>query len=175
MSVTTFNQAEDSHYITIGKIGSPYGIKGWVKITAFTQAVSNILNLQPWSFYQNHSWVELKVEAAKIHGKGIIAKLELWNSPETVKQLTGISIGVKKSQLPTLNSGEYYWRDLEGLTVISHTGEILGTVQYLIETGRHEVVVIKGKKEFALPYLPGTVILNIDLPNKEMHVHWDVI
>ncbi|WP_367679757.1 hypothetical protein [Buchnera aphidicola] len=44
-----FNQKKNiESFIIIGKIGSPYGIKGFIKIFSYTEKKENIFNYLPW-------------------------------------------------------------------------------------------------------------------------------
>jgi 16S rRNA processing protein RimM len=165
----------EKEQIVVGKIGAPYGIKGWLKITSFTQPLMNILDYDPWYLQQGQTWKPVTIEAGHQHGKGIIVKFADFDTPEKARILTGTTIAVMREQLPALTQREYYWADLEGLTVINYTGEVLGKIIYLMETGSNDVLVVKGDKELAIPYLLDEVIINIDLAKKEMHVHWDAI
>jgi 16S rRNA processing protein RimM len=166
----------DTEYIIVGKIGAPYGIKGWLKITSYTESIPDILDYGPWYLEDNQSWKLIEVEDGRTHGKGIVAKIKGFNTPEAARILTGKTIAINRSQLPKLNQQEYYWSDLKGLTVINQQNEVLGVVIYLIATGSNDVLVIKGEKEkeFAIPYLP-EVVTRIDLAEKVMHVNWDLI
>ena len=166
-----------SKYIVIGKIGSTYGVNGWLKIHTYTEFGANILHYSPWflSIPGQDTYQEIIIEDGKPHGNSYIAKIADANNPEEARLYTGKVISIQRSQLPTLNQGEYYWSDLVGLTVMNTKGEVLGIVSYLIETGANDVLVIKGDKEHAIPYLPGSVVVNIDLAKKEMIVDWELI
>jgi 16S rRNA processing protein RimM len=165
----------DTEYVSVGKVGSTYGVQGWVKVLSFTESVTNILEYTPWYLENGNSWQRVEVTASRIHGKGIVVKFADYNSPEHSRSLAGKTIAVPRSQLPKLEVGAYYWNDLKGLTVINQDGETLGEVIYLLETGANDVLVVKGKKEHAIPYLLNSVVTNIDLVNKVIHVNWDVI
>jgi 16S rRNA processing protein RimM len=166
----------DETYIKVGKIGATYGIKGWLKIHTFTEFGASILEYKPWYIARdNEEWRAIDIEDGKIHGNGIIAKFASCNNPEEARLLTGNNIAILRSQLPALSKDEFYWSDLEGLTVINKNGEILGKVVYLIETGSNDVLVVKGTKEHAIPYLPGSVVLSVDLEKQEIHVDWELI
>lgn len=166
----------DSRYITVGKIGSTYGVHGWLKIQAYTEFGASILDYQPWYLGQDDNWESIQVQDGKTHNNGIIAKLEGINSPEHARLFTGKLIAITRSQLPDLKPDEYYWSDLEGLTVINQHGETLGTVSYLIATGANDVLVVKGEKiEQAIPYLPGKFVTKVDLAKGEIHVDWELI
>ncbi len=86
---------------------------------------------------------------------------------------TNAEIGVYREQLPQLGGDEYYWSDLENLTVINQQGIILGQVSHLVETGANDVIVVKGEKEHLIPYILDQFILNIDLKNGRIEVDWD--
>lgn len=165
----------EENYLVIGKIGSTYGVKGWIKVLSFTEEVENIIKYQPWLIEDKGGWKEITIEDCQAHGKGIIVKFAGYDVPEKSKILSGKKIAILKSQLPVLEKNEYYWQDLKGLTVINQRGENLGEVSYLIATGTHDVLVVKGNKEHAVPYIVGEVIQDIDLKNRVIHVNWEVI
>ena len=165
----------DTDFIVVGKIGATYGIKGWLKILSFTEITANIFDYAPWYIEDNNGWKVIEIEDGHEHGKGIVAKLAGFNNPEEAKLLSGKKIAILRSQLPELAKGEYYWSDLKGLTVIDQHGETLGKVMYLIATGSNDVLVVKGTKEHAIPYLLGKVVTSVDLAKGEMHVNWEVI
>lgn len=166
-----------SEYVIVGKIGSSYGVKGWVKVFSYTEEMTNILSFDPWYLEDGKQWKPIELQDSREHGKGLIVKLAGFDSPEHVKILAGKKIAVLRSQLPALKKGEYYWHDLEGLTVIDQKGETLGIVLYVLETGANEVLVIKDnkEKEHAIPYLPGKVITQVDLEKQEIHVDWELL
>ena len=166
---------ENGEYLLVGAVGSTYGIKGWLKIISYTATIPKILEYNPWYIEDRDGWKLYKVEEGKIHGKGIIAKLNGYNNPETAKLLSGKKISILRSQLPLLKKDEYYWSQLKGLTVIDQHGENLGKVIYLLETGSNDVLVVKGTKEHAIPYLPGEVVTEVNLEKGEVHVNWEVI
>lgn len=166
----------DENHIVVGKIGSTYGIHGWLKIVTYTEFGENILTYSPWYLTRdNHEWQEAIVEESRPHGNGIIVKLKGVETPEVARLLTGLTITITRSQLPELKKNEYYWSDLIGLTVINKDGTVFGTVAYLIETGSNDVLVVKGDKEHAIPFLYGTVVTAVDLARKEIHVDWELI
>jgi 16S rRNA processing protein RimM len=168
-------KADDKMPIAVGEIGSPYGIYGWVKIRPFTELSSNLLEYRPWYLSQGSQWLKIEVEEGRIHGKGIIAKFMGYDTPETARLLTGKTIAIERTQLPTLKKDEYYWTDLQGLTVINKNGAILGTVSHLLATGSNDVLVVTGTKEHAIPYLPGEVVMSVDLVKNEIHVDWEIL
>lgn len=167
----------DGGYITIGRVGSAYGIRGWLKIRSYTEEPLQILQYNPWYLAEGSSWQAFELEEGKQHGKGIVVKFSGIETPEVGKKLTGRIIAIKREQLAHLPENQYYWADLEGLTVIDQHGKTLGKISYLIATGSNDVLVIQDPsgKEQAIPYLPGSVVKKIDLKQGVMHVDWDLI
>ncbi len=167
---------KNDEYVIVGKIGAPYGVKGWVKIQSFTDPLENILHYQPWySANKENQWQEIATESRQVHGQALMAKFTGINNPEEARLLTGKTIAIPRAQLPILKKDEYYWSDLQGLTVVNKEGKTIGTVTSLIETGSNDVLIVKGDKEFAVPYLPGKSILSVDLEKREIHIDWEPI
>lgn len=163
---------EQENLVIVGRIGAPYGVKGWVKIQSFTDPIENILEYQPWFIRIKNEWQVLSYEQAKKHGKGVIAKLPNFEIPEAAKKITNAEIAVTREQLPAL-TGNYYWNDLHGLTVVNLNNATLGIVDHLFTTPANDVLVVKGTKEFLIPFLLPQFIKEIDLTKKIMVVDWD--
>ena len=50
--------------------------------------------------------------------------------------------------------------------------DMLGIVDYFVETGSNNVLVVKGKKEHWIPYIE-PFLVSIDSKNQEILVDWD--
>jgi 16S rRNA processing protein RimM len=103
----------------------------------------------------------------------VIAHLAGCENRDQAQALMGCEIAIRRDQLPDAAPGEYYWRDLQGLTVVTIEGELLGTVDHLIETGANDVLVVKGDRERLIPFVLNQVIVNVDLDKQELRVDWD--
>jgi len=168
---------DHANYIIVGKLGSTYGVQGWIKLYAYTEPTANILDYKPWYIEEAGHWSLIEHIESREQHKGIVVKFSGINNPEQARLLTGKKIAVLSTALPRLKKGEYYWSDLEGLTVINHDGAVLGKVIYLLETGSNDVLVIKNdkdNKEYAIPYL-SNIIENIDLTQKIINIHWELL
>tara|TARA_R110000868_G_scaffold8205_10_gene42910 strand:+ start:4499 stop:5011 length:513 start_codon:yes stop_codon:yes gene_type:complete len=159
--------------VIIGRIGKTYGIKGWVKVHSFTQPTSNLLTYSPWQFKLNDQWQDWELEDTKPHGDGFIAKLRGFNNPEDAKRIVNADIAINREQLPAAKDDEIYWHDLTGLTVITKDGDTLGTITELLESGAHDLIVVKGDKEYLIPYVLERFVLQVDTDKQHMTVDWD--
>ena len=159
--------------IIIGRLGATYGVRGWLKVNSFTEPFENILQYKDWQYKFKGQWQPLPIKGVKPHGKLIIAQVEGYNDKEHAAALTGCEIGINREQLPETQEGEYYWSDLEGLTVVNTQGITLGTVINMMNNSANDLMVVKGEKEHLIPYITGHFVLNVDLEKKEILVNWD--
>ena len=161
------------HPVTIGNIGQAYGVKGWVKINSFTEPKLNILNYETWALKYADGFEAITIIEAKAHGKGIIAHIEGCNDRTQAQQYTGLELVISRDQLPALEEGEYYIADFEGMAVQTEQGVSLGTVDYVMETGANDVLVIRGEKQRLIPFVEDHYIKNIDAQARIITVDWD--
>jgi 16S rRNA processing protein RimM len=83
-------------------------------------------------------------------------------------------LAIRKIQLEPADEDEFYWADLIGLSVENLDGEVLGTVDYLLETGANDVLVVKADKqdERLIPFVMEDIVKLVDLDNKLIRVDW---
>jgi 16S rRNA processing protein RimM len=145
-----------------------------VRVYSYTRPRENIVQYQPWYLKDSGGyWQEKQLAAGSRHGKGVIARLAECENRDQAQALMGCEIGIRRDQLPAAAPGEYYWRDLQGLSVVTIKGELLGTVDHLIETGANDVLVVKGERERLIPFVLDQVIVNVDLEKREIQIDWD--
>ncbi|MFN2915750.1 ribosome maturation factor RimM, partial [Escherichia coli] len=65
------------------------------------------------------------------HDKALAAKRKGLDDREEARTFTGYEICIPRSELPSLEEGEYYWHQLEGLKVIDQAGQLLGGFDHL--------------------------------------------
>lgn len=165
---------KDFKPLQVGKINGAYGIKGWVKVYSYTDPKENILNYKPWYMKQNGQWLEVQVTKGREQGKTVVAHIEGCDDRNLAESYFGNEIAIDKSQLPTLDDGDYYWRDLVGLTVINLDDATLGRVKKMMETGANDVLVVKtaDNEELLIPYVPSYSVINVDLEAGVITVDW---
>jgi len=169
---------DDSHVskdelLVMGQIASPFGVKGWVRVNAYTAMADNLLDYSPWYLNLQGGWQATEPVAGRPHGKGLVVQLKECHDRDAAAALTGTDIGVYRSQLPPAGADEYYWSDLIGLQVVTREGQVLGVVDHLFETGANDVMVVKGEQEYLVPYIKEQVIESVDLESRIIRVDWD--
>jgi 16S rRNA processing protein RimM len=108
---------------------------------------------------QFHSY---RVTHMRRTGERLLLQLEGCASQNTARSLAGCDLCVRRDELPPPPEGEFYWFDLEGLTVYTEDGVCLGRVEEFFPTGSNEVLVVRqGVRETLLPFIKD-VILAVD-------------
>ncbi len=160
--------------LVVGKIVGLFGVKGWVKIHSFTEPRENILRYSPWLLKKGTDCKQIAVADGGLHGKSVIACLTGIDDRDSAASLQGYEILIAADSLPKAAAGEYYWRDLIGLQVETVQGVPLGMVDYLLETGANDVLIVKqNERERLIPFLQGQFVKSIDLSAGKMIVDWD--
>lgn len=165
--------------IRLGRIASPYGIKGWVKLVSFTQPRENIFSYQHFFAERDGVKYELELDAGKPQGKGLVAHFVGFDTPEAVRELTGLELRVGSEALPALENDDYYWHQLIGLLVVNKADVVLGRVESLLETGANDVLVVAPDKDSIddnqrlIPWLPQQVVVQVDIAAGRITVDWE--
>ncbi|MXP51242.1 ribosome maturation factor RimM [Pantoea sp. SoEX] len=168
--------------ITLGKIIGVYGILGWIKILSFTEKLDDIFLYQPWFVNHINKWYKLEVSCWKYHNKFIIVKLKNINDRNIANKLINIEIIINSKQLPPLDHGNYYLKDLLQCQVIHIKGYNMGTIVDFIKTGPNYVIVVKPKiknkfniGEILIPFIEKKIIKMVNIHKKLIEVDWNPI
>lgn len=173
------DRGEPDAHVVLGKLTSPHGIKGWLKVYAYTNPLDSIFDYPEWWVRQGGNLERYRVIQGRRQGKGLVVQLDGVNDRNAAESFVQAEIIMPKDALPELADGEYYWHQLEGLEVWTQAGERLGRVTGLLETGANDVMIVRGdrdaidRRERLLPYLPGDVITEVDIEAGRMRVDWD--
>ena len=167
------DNSQHADLVVLGRVSGVYGVSGWVRLHSYTDPRTAILEHKECFLKSPGKLSPVRIGDGKAHGKGVLAHFEGTDDRDAAAALIGAEIAVPRSALPELGEGHYYWVDLEGLEVRHKDGSVLGKVSYLLETGANDVMVVHGKKEILIPYLWGTVVLEVDLEGGSMKVDWE--
>jgi|TARA_E500000178_G_scaffold356604_1_gene435978 16S rRNA processing protein RimM len=176
------SESATSEQIVIADIVGVYGIKGWVKIRVYLEDPATIQSLANLSVINARGAARpVTVRSIRAQGKGWIAQLSKIDDRNAAEALRGFQITVNTNDLPTAGEGEFYWRDLTGLSVYEmKTESLLGEVNYLLDTGSNDVLVIKSSegsiddRERLIPWLLGDVVISVDLAGGRLMVDWHI-
>jgi len=165
-------------HVVMGRVGAPWGIKGWVKVHSFAEPPENLLDHLEYEIETPTGLQTLVFDEIKPQGQGFVGHIKGCEVREQTGAFTGCELLLSKTQLPELDEG-YYWHELEGLRVVTLSGDVLGTVHHLMETGANDVIVVRGdeqsvdREERLLPWIPGQVVVDVDLEAGVLQVDWE--
>jgi 16S rRNA processing protein RimM len=153
-----------SDWIAVGKVTRPHGLKGEMKFRPFTKDDDILVGIRLVKLGRDENkGRELQVENLRGHYSKRIVKFKGLNSIESVQELSGDSLYIKRGDFQTLPEGEYYWFEIEGLSVYDEEGSYYGQIVEIMKTGSNDVYVVQdGKKEILLPMID-SVVKVIDL------------
>lgn len=166
--------------VVMGKIGSPCGLKGWVRVFSTAEPPESIFEYASWQLGRRDAWSQWSVRQWRPQGVGFAAQLcsaDGWvpAQRDEAARLTHHEIALWRDELPEPEPGEYYWADLVGLEVVTETGQPLGQVASVFATGANDVLVVSAEhgQEQLLPFVQGPVVKQVDLAAGRMTVAWD--
>lgn len=157
-------------FLAIGKLRRPHGVRGEIMMDVLTDFPER---LKPGlQLFVGPDYIPLQLRSQRSHGQTLLMSFEGYNSPEKVGELRNQIVYATAFDLPELEEDEYYFHELLGLDVVAETGESLGKLTEILETGANDVYVVQPDNGPEI-LLPATeeVILDIDLEQGTMHVN----
>lgn len=139
--------------ICVGLIGSPHGVKGYVKVKHFTESHRGVT-----------AYGEVfndKMEKIILDFKGLSKNLGIYSikgitNRDLAESFRGIKLFVKKNNLPSLTNGDVYHFDIIGLNVIDKDGnQKLGTIKNILNFGAGDIAeILSNEGDFFVPLMP---------------------
>lgn len=152
----------------VARIVSPQGNRGEVKAEVVTDFPRRFAGTRSVHLGPDHAPYE--VEGHRFAGRLVVLKLRGVDSLDQAERLRGLLVEVPESQAVPLPSEHYFWHQIVGLRVETASGEPLGQVAEILETGGNDVYVVRGPKgEILVPAIK-QVVKRIDLDHGLMVV-----
>lgn len=155
----------------MGRIAAPFGVKGWIRLQTYSEDPATLMDFDSWRIGRGTQHKQYTVEAVQDHGNALVAKLAGIDDRDAAHALRGQEISVARADLPPPEENAFYWSDLIGLRAVNRDGVELGRVESLLETGAHDVLVIKGEHEHLVPFV-AAFVGRVDLAGGTMEVDW---
>ena len=139
----------------VGTIVGTFGNKGEVKVLPLINPPDYLLEINSiFVESQDNKKQEFEVLRAKKHKNVYLFTLEGIDDMNVAEDLSGLQIYVPSIEFKELQKNEYYYHDLEGLTVYTESGELIGKVDHVMKGG-NDILVIKNEdgKEIMIPFV----------------------
>ena len=144
---------------------------------SFTRPIENIAGYNSLLILRDGKKQAADIASLQKRGARLLVKLKGIDSPEAARVYIGCDIGMYREALPSLPSGQYYWHQLIGLSVVNLHGALLGKVTDIRETGANDVLVIStdGEKQrkLLIPLVMDVFVKEIDIEEANIKVDWE--
>lgn len=156
-------------FLVIGKFRRPHGLMGEMFFEVMTDFPDRLKHGKEIFVGETHEL--MKIQSSRAHRDGLLLSLEGINDRDLAAIYTNQLVFVKIDQVPALEEGRYYHHELIGMLVDNESGNRLGIIQEILETGANDVLVIitKEGKEILLPAVD-EVIIRVDMESRSMIV-----
>jgi 16S rRNA processing protein RimM len=158
-------------WVILGRIGAPFGVRGWMKVQSYTDPPEGVVNYAPWDLACDGCLGARAVMDWKLAGGQLAVRLEGVDTREAAQTLTGAEVRVDRAALPPPAPGEYYRDDLVGLEATNRDGAPLGRVTGILELPAHPVLVLRGERERLVPLVRERLV-DVDLGNRRLTLDW---
>lgn len=151
---------ETEKYVLIGKVTKAHGIKGELKVYAFSGQLQSITRHKKLLLVSRQGQVSpvFNVVRTRIGNKEAIVLLKGVSDRTHAEELCGMGVLVYKNDLPDLDADEFYLHELEGLQVKTEEGELIGKIDAFFNNGMQDLLVVRsGKNEYLIPLIPGMI------------------
>ena len=125
--------------IMIGKIVNVVGLKGEVKVYNYSD--SDEIYRTTEAVYVGDDLVG--IENVRLQKNMVILKLAGISDRDGAEAVRGKELFITESDLPELPEGQYYIRDLIGMTVKEENGEILGKVSDVLQNTAQDIFEVE--------------------------------
>ena len=157
-------------FLAVGKLRRPHGVRGEIIMDVYTDFPERI---HPGVvLYVGEQHQALQVRSTRWHKSAILIAFEGFSNREQVGELRNQIVHVPTRDRPPLPQGEYYHHQLIGLSVVTDSGNTLGVIKEILETGANDIFIVKtpSSGEVLVPVID-EVILDIDLEQGQIRVH----
>ena len=149
--------------LEIGRIVRSHGLAGRLKVLLYIESPDVLYTLSGLFVGRSVAEAVLFPLVAVQNGKDlVILQLGGIDDKDAAERLRGCSVWMPSEKMLKLPEGEYYWREIIGLQVMTEEDQILGRIEAVFPTGSNDVYVCRGEgREILLPAI-GDVVRKID-------------
>ena len=146
--------ATDSKLILVAQIAGGFGVKGEVRVTAYTAEPMALLAYGP--LLRADGSVGLTLTSARPDKNGVVGRAKEIATKEQADALRGLKLHILRDRLPEPDEDEFYLTDLVGLEARDPDGVVLGTVKSVHNFGADDMLEIAPAAGGPTWYLPFT-------------------
>jgi 16S rRNA processing protein RimM len=147
----------EPYFLVLGKIVRPHGIRGELRMQLITRLPELLEDLDTvylgTDSFDRKSATRYKVTRLRQEREVVLLALEGFATREAAEPLRSKFVMTPLRDALPLEEGEVYLFEIIGMAVYTDSGEYLGDVAEIIETGANDVYLLRGgaRGEFLIP------------------------
>lgn len=157
-------------YLSVGIVLKPHGLRGEVKVKPLTddERRYDCLNCV---YVKNDEFKELSIISRRYNKGFVYLRFKGLETIDSVTNLRNKYLWIPRHMTRKLPADTYFIADLLGCRVETLSGEYLGEIADVQETGSNDVYIVHGgpKGEILIPALK-KVVVEVDIKNKLVRV-----
>lgn len=163
--------------VPVGHIAGAFGIRGELRIRPYSDSADALLNVRRW-WLDKPEMTDVEAANARWQGEDVVAGIVGVTDRNTAEALKGAVVHVRRSHFPALGENEYYWIDLIGCRVTNLSGEALGKLVGLMDSGAHPILQVMPEgpapdvREILIPFVD-RFVKTVDQGAKTITVDWE--
>ncbi len=142
--------------LRVGTVVTTHGLKGEVKVYPTTDDPDRFYDLEKVFLDRSGSMenmLQLEVQNVRFFKNLAIVKFKDYDNIDDVLPFRKGELYVDRADAIPLQEGEYFIGDIIGCRVLDEDDKELGTVKEFLETGAHDVMLVKTTgKDLMIPY-----------------------
>lgn len=157
-------------FVLVGVLRRPHGLRGEVQVSIETDFPER---LQPGvQLFLGEAHTPVTIRSYRLMDNGLLLSFKEFPDRNSLESIRNAPLFSRVQDSPPLPPGQYYRYQLMGLSVVTDTGEELGVLTQVLETGANDVYVVQSPTygEVLLPAIED-VVLETDIEAKRMRVH----
>ena len=144
----------DSKLILVGQVAGGFGVKGEVRVTAYTAEPKTLLSYGV--LLRADGSTGLTLTGGRAEKSAVVGRAKEIATKEQADALRGLKLYIPRDKLPEPDEDEFYLTDLVGLEARDPDGQILGTVKSVQNFGADDMLEIAPALGGPTWYLPFT-------------------
>ncbi len=146
--------AQDSKLVLVGQVSGGFGVKGEVRVTAYTAEPKTLLSFGV--LLRADGSPGLTLTTGRAEKSAVVGRAKEIATKEEADALRGLKLYIPRDRLPEPDEDEVYLTDLVGVETREPDGTVLGTVKSVQNFGADDMLEIAPAAGGPTWYLPFT-------------------
>ena len=151
--------------LRVGVFANTYGVRGEIKVFPTTDDVTRFKKLKKIYLDKGIEKMELEIQSVRYFKNMVILKFKGIDNINDIEKYKGKDLLIHREQAVPLKEDEYFICDIINAQVVTETGEEVGVLKEVLQTGANDVYVVRTTegKEILLPVIDECVLdLNVE-------------